>query len=431
MANIKAVLVINDYGTQKPDSVTSNKKQNNASLQPYEYNIDLDLQKSRKNEKYNGFLLGGIIGKDGIPLYKGYKGFMFGLPNYNGKYPLEIAVLGESIVRMIFTFDDDLEQYPKSYTVIDVDGSERDFVNDSYVIEIEFASFYGYRRIIFNDWTVTDYNVAIKSIQNVEGVINIDKRALHNLDTYEQLTSDAELVAYGLLPNTGKIVVDDFDRKIANKSELGWFEKSVYNVYIYTNNNLVQTHIGDSSSYDNSKAQMEFELTNDISLFKTTYINPEDFKNVTTAYEVLSIIMWTYYLVNSEYMSLEDFVLNEMPKYFNDEYVNWFIPYEDTIQMYDTDLRQIRLATLLQMFYLRGSLELEKMTVYDALVYFCEAFRIFMYIDDNNVVKFTSARPLIASSENSKICLIKPSIQISTFEYDLTTKNRYVEVKIE
>ena len=174
----------------------------------------------------------------------------------------------------------------------------------------------------------------------------------------------------------------------------------LFELNLFINNKIVQSHISNSAPYFTDNSTMKFELTNDIVKFQNKYCN-ESFASGYNVYEIIGAI-FSDYEFDVEYADMlawtpDGNISTDVGSYLS----NFEVPSQET-------------------FDIEGS-------VLEVTNKICNAFGLQAYFDDSgSKLIFTSARPRMASNEI--IINVPYQKQYSDFDYSILTVNRYDRV---
>lgn len=219
-----------------------------------------------------------------------YNGLMFPAPSQLNQN-LKITIVGQDILSFNIYFDSSMNQYPTSYSVYSSISQEtRTFTNDDFMIEVSgLLAGHGTTEITFLGWNEQNAPIGITYIENVEIDITMDKSWIDEFETQVQKTSDGESIQYGVLANTGSIVLRDKDKSLLEKSKMGYLGVYLFTLELYVNNRLLQTHISTSAPYFTDNYTMKFELSDEIEKFQNTYLTLS-YSHEESVYDILEDI---------------------------------------------------------------------------------------------------------------------------------------------
>lgn len=414
MASIKAILKINENGNGIIESVTTNVETNNISAIPYATDLtSWFMNQTSANKNYRGASVNVVgISKYGNEKYgvkqtidntytNSYNGLMFPAPSQLNRN-LKITIVGQDILSFNIYFDSSMNQYPTSYSVYSSISQEtRTFTNDDFMIEVSgLLAGHGTTEITFLGWNEQNAPIGITYIENVEIEIPMDKYWIDEFETQTQKTSDGEAIQYGVLANTGSVTLRDRNKTLAEYSKMGYLGMYLFELNLFINNRIVQSHISNSAPYFTDNSTMKFELTNDIVKFQNKYYN-EGFSSGYNVYEIIGDIFSSYEF-DVEYADMLAWTPDGNISIDVGSYLSYFeVPSQES-------------------FDIEGS-------ILEVTNKICNAFGLQVYFDDSgSKLIFTSARPRMASNEI--IINVPYKKQYSDFDYSILTINRYDRV---
>lgn len=421
MASIKTIFKINEYGNGTIYSIDSNIIQNNISKVPYETTIHSKQNEVEELEEIEleGFIVGtSKIGEGDVIDADSYDGYMFSeAADDEGKCELEIEICGDDIISLIFIFDEFLKQYPKTYTIIDSNGETTICENNKenpYVISITklVAGAYQMKKIIFDNWSRTNYNVCFKTIESVEVEILLNKGFIIKQEFTAQKTTNASDINYGILSSTGKIELFDKDNSIYNNAQLGYLDSYTYSLYTYINNKLISSNISIDAPFYSQENHLDISLADDISLWYDVDFDTKEFAENTNLYDIISEAFVKLGYNTDDIEKMTSTIINTT---YNDE-IDGFI-YEEEISVKNY-LKSI----------IMDAFKIEKTAIGNVLNDICTVAQLNIYIDNERNVKIVSARPLMIKSED--VLVIPFNKQINQLEYDMVVSNRINKVEI-
>ena len=416
MASIKAILRINENGNGVIESVTTNVETNNISAIPYATDLtSWFLNQTSQNQTYRGATINvlGSGAKYGSTKYglkktsdnqytNSYLGLMFPMPSQL-QNNFTITIVGTDVLSFNIRFDNSMGQYPTSYSVYSsISGDTDTFTSSDNVIEVNnLLAGHGTTIITITSWALQNVPIAITFFENVEIDMEMDKSWIDEFETQVQKTSDGESIQYGVLANTGSIVLRDKDKSLLEKSKMGYLGVYLFTLELYVNNRLLQTHISTSAPYFTSNYTMKFELSNEIEKFQNTYLTLS-YSNEESAYDILEDIYaelgidedWgnMIYYDSQRGMNLQEYL---------PDYLDFFkVPNGETFNIEGNALELINKI--------------------------CCAFGLNGYYRDINNFCLSCARPKKTASE--QIINIPYQKQFSDFDYSILVTNRYDRV---
>lgn len=416
MADLRVIFKINEYGNEVVNSITSNAPQNNISKYPYSTMLTRKEEYVTPDAKYEGYVLGVSTFESDQVIDEAYPGYMFSAVTDNdGNCELVVELYGNDILSLIFTFDTFLGQYPTNYRVLDSNDIETYYTNNTanpYIISITklVAGANATKKITFYRWSKPNYNVLIKDIESIEVDIELNKHFIKELEYTSQMSSDGTSISYGILANTGKITINDYNGEVYKSAKLGYLDAYVYNLYSYLNGNQIQQNISVDAPYYSQENQLEINLTNNISNWNSVNFNERTYGTGTNLYQVLLDAMRILGYSDSDVELMTNNIINV-------SYIGGGI----------TNNEELSVKGYLQSITF-DECTIDKTNVADILNSICTVAQLFIYADNEGNIKFANARPLASSSEET--LLISYENQRTHLEYDMVIANRYDSAEI-
>lgn len=428
MARINAILKINELGNGILETFYSNQNSNNVSYTPYSNSfLEFINNTNISNKTYGatGTLFGltntigdlrfGVVDNNGVRS-ENYKGMMLGYTNNSNIFLCELIVTGQDIIDFKIIFDNLLDQYPTDYSWTDIDGVTHN-VSGNTSNEIEFTQRAGYGTITinFSVWNKPNTIVAITYIENIETDIPLGKSEIINFETQVQKTSQPDKLQYGIIANTGKILLKDTNKQMLYRyANLGYLNAQLFSLDFYVNNNKIQEHISNQSPYFTDNSEIQLELTNIVEKWSSIEIPETNFSG-SSLYDVLLNVMQQYD--------------NDLTQQDVDDMLDQpMIAYQYYLQIYiDTTVINWLKGIYILPFTLKAD------SFINQLKKICTVAMLQCYINDEGNLKFVSARPLhsFVNDTDRKIIQIPYKYQTKSLEYDILFLNRYEEVEIK
>lgn len=357
---------------------------------------------------------GNLVNADGIAgraiLEGSYNGFVFGATNANGEYTVTLTITGSHIDSLIF-YGDKLANQFATEAYLDGDTTNKIYSDDS-IWAVKFSSVANSHTITFTKWNRANYNACFTHIAVLRNELWIDKAWLKNIESVSQSTGQPNEIFYGVIANTGNAEILDRNGELLDYITDGIIENSNLPVSIWANGKQIQAHITNNSDYDTNSITLSFEMTNDFEnwdsieydgyLFSTTQIN---------AYQILVSV-----LDNMGYSSTE---ISEM--------LNKEIIIANSI---NDNIAEASIGTYLQKIFIRYPY-LEADTIKNTIDKLCTLAQLQVYKDDDDKIRFISARPRATNNELSKVIVIPSKYQKSQFIETKILKNKYDGIDID
>lgn len=254
-------------------------------------------------------------------------------------------------------------------------------------------------------------DVKVRIELNKNNFKDFDKyNGLKQIESLSQSSPDAGSIFYDTLESSGSVKIVDEQGQIYKMISEGEMENSNSNISLFANGNIVQTHRGKDSSYSLNEKVLTIDLGNrledlDVLIYKG-YPYPNKAESLSTLlFDVLSNLKTALF---GKELTLDEFKTMLSSKYDNGTTLYSFL--EDTIIDYP---------------YIEAN-----QTYRSVIRQFCLIAQMQMYIDDNNNIKFVSARPKAFNGFDNAIYIPKKNM-FSALDHNIFLKNKYDGVAIE
>lgn len=442
--DIKAILKINEYGNGKIESATSNQEQINISTNPYSNSISIEpFYETTSDTNLDYFDLYTPFGSR-KKLAKKYEGYIFPKTmSIGGESNLVIEIKGENILSLILYFDRNTGQYPIQWTLYDSNNFKYEYsidndiitiksyinnvlnetttkpVENNYIIKLEnMVSGINTKKIEILKWSRANYRMVIKKIESIEVDIELNKRFINKINSLSEIAVDSKL-SYGVLSNTGKIDIRDYNGTIYKNAKLGYLDSHIYNLYLYINGQQQQTHISVEAPLYNKDNTIILQLSDILKNWNNIIIPSQTYHPNFAGYSLIDILSNSLSNAGINYNDILDL---SMEIKVGDIPGSTFAYGETTVYTY---LNYIKINNTIS-----ESITIPEMSLLDFINNICNIAQLQGCIDKNGKLKLFNARPLMTSNE-LKNCLVIPySKQLTKLKYDIIVSNRYDEVNI-
>ena len=421
MAEIKAILKVNDKGNGEIDSITSNLPQINISRNPNATSFNFYYYLGQTETPYKPTIAGQSTIGDGTRILDKYDGYLF---RPNGNQPLILTIEGRNIINLSFYFDPTLENYPQTINIEDSDGTTRTLTNDSYMVSIEeMVAGYGTKTFTFSNWTNGNASINIKKILSFETSLTFDKSFIKEFSSQAQIMANPKSVFYGITSSTGSIELNDYDNSIYQKALMGYMDANAYTMYLYINNNLIQVHTGYDAPLYNADNTIDLSLTSKLNNIYNMVANSDIVftqparitDNFTSLYTVYSRIMYTFEFSRDEIENSMSTIINVgTSESRNDMSVSNY-------------LMSIKLPLNEERKYVCMKKDESLANILSAI---CEVAQLELSLDEDGNLKFYNGRPLMTQEEYDNVLNITYDMQRTALTYDIMVANKYDSVEI-
>lgn len=252
---------------------------------------------------------------------------------------------------------------------------------------------------------MTNHKITANIILKDGTFLKIDRTRIKTVSTLSQMIAENSTISYGILPSSGKIEILDIDGIIKKNIQEGIIDTSSVNIDIYFNDNLMFKHISSDSDYSVENSIFTINLTDVLTYWSEIqykgYYYPQ---KPQTAYEMLVNVFST--------INISQETVNLMLGNF----------------MLDENYDSITIKEYLKKIDIKYPFLLSS-TFQETINKFCTLAQLYLYLDNNGVPKFSTARPLLVSKNN--IISIPKKNQYGVFYKSVLLKNKYDAVEIE
>lgn len=410
MAKITAILQLNENGADRVDALYSPQSLNNVSA-PLAWN------NTTKNKGANAIAIGSTykIGQSGWYLLPktGYDGYRFrAITDANGYAPdIKIVFTGENIDSLTIYGDEAANQFPTLIVLDEGEDGEKSISSGDNVLSVVFDEPAESHSITFKRWNRAYYNPCITYIEIFPSKMTLDKYWINFVESESSSTNDASGLFYGVIPNTGRIELLDYNGELSDYSRGGFLNKDVFGIDIYYNGKLLQSHTASDSPYFDVQGRFDISVTNPLSKWQEAKYAGYTiaYGSTITAYALLSHIM-----INSEGSSYTQADVDLMLQ-----------------TVINTGDAEMTVKDYLQSIIIPGAaggLKVAASTLYVAVTKICSLAQLQVYANDSGNIVFANARPLATAAELSNIIVIPRRLQFSSFDYNILLTNAYTQV---
>ena len=239
--------------------------------------------------------------------------------------------------------------------------------------------------------------------------LQIDDGSIVSLNSLSQSSSDSSSINYGCIANTGSIDIVDYNGRIASMIKDGTMPSSNVDVDLYVNNNKIQSHITTDSSYDENSKEFSVSVTNRIADWDILKYKGYVYQNKSaTLYEILADVFSV--LSDSLDDALSDTITYTYPE--DGSYTSKQGTIKEYLQLISIEYPSIEYGY----------------TIRQIIDDICTIAQLQCFIDDNDKVKFVSARPV--ASEFDEYIIVDKSLILGDVDSDLFIRNKYDGVEL-
>lgn len=411
MAKVTAVLQLNENGAGRVDSVESTTSVNNTSK-------PLGWNNTYRNEGANAITIGGNykIGDSAELLgSSGYNGYRFNAITDANGYAGDIKIVfrGEDIDSLTIYGDEKANQYPTLVVIDEGTSDEKTIEDDDSKMSIVFDAPAATHSITIKRWNRPYYNPCITYIEIFPKEITFDKYWITLAETEAASTNDASGLFYGIIPNTGRLELIDYNGELGDYSRGGFLNKDVFTIDIYYNGKLLQSHTASDSPYFAVNGQIDIAVTNPLAKWQEAKFNGYTVLNgsIITAYALLFNMLMNS--TGSAYTQADvDAMLQTVINIGSEEL---------TVKAY---LQSIVIPGI------SGGLKIQASSLSSAVEKICTLAQLQVCAKDDGTIAFMNARPLATAAELANVIVIPRHVQFSSFDYNFLLTNAYTGVSI-
>ena len=254
---------------------------------------------------------------------------------------------------------------------------------------------------------MTDIKVKIKLNDNNE-ILSLDNLWNKDINSVSQTTAQNDSISYGGISNSGSLDIHDVNGQIKEYINSGIIDTSNIPLVIVANGKEVQTHIGKNANYNTNSETFTVDLTNSLENWNEVRFVGFPYKEGgDNAYNMLLYVFGSV-----------GFTTEQVDEMLSHKIVFGIENYYNTIKNYLTRI-------FIPYAYLPSA------TLRETIDKFCTLAQLHVYKDDNDKIKFVSARPVESSSRQNDIILIGKKNIIGDYEKDIIVKNKYDVVNVE
>lgn len=347
----------------------------------------------------NEDLQGGVLESTENPVE-----FIWGAVPESGEYSVKLVFTNAQNLKDIIVYGDSVVNQFPTQAIID---SSKIIYNDDLQWAINLQEESETHTIEFTHWNRVNYNACLSYIAVMMKYLDIDKyTGLKSVESLSQSSSDTTGIFYGVLENSGSLELLDRTDELDDLLSDGVIDNSNTKVEIIANGKSVQHHISTDSSYDRNTKLMSLELGNrfnslDILKYKG-YDYPDHSERLSVLFfDVLSNLRYALFGTDKA-LTQEEFKEMLSGKY------------DSSKTLYD----------YLYSIEVEYPLIEENKTYREVIDEFCLVAQMQMYIDDDDNVRFVSARPKVFDEDFKAINIPKKNM-FSQLDYAVVLKNKY------
>lgn len=405
MNKITLRMTVNEGSLESFDNFTANKSINNVSS-------PIGTPTTRNNGRYGkslakGYLTfyNGYLGDKDTKLMSEvnkYNGYMFGATDNNGNYSLTLTLNGSNFDRIIIYGDADAEQWA---TTAIVDG--KTIYSDDNIWAIAFEEEKNVHTIEFTEWNKSNYNACITHIDVMLKYLDLDNFWIDNVESTSQSVPAPNEITYGVLANSGGANIRDLDGEFYDYIQDGILPNSNIPVSLFVNGKQVQAHITNDSDYNETDTMLTLQFTNRLADWDTLIYSGRNLTDSMSAYSLLLEVLQTLGFTQVQV----DEMLDVNILYGNDNQVGSVKEYLENITI--------------EYPYL------ESANYRETINKICTLAQLSVYENDNGVIKFISARPVVLQEQVDNAIKVTDTYLAEDLQKNIVLKNKYDEVSVK
>lgn len=373
-------------------------------------------EKTHRNYGSNLYMNGNklrprnVVGKD-----LSYDGVRFGETDENGLLDLTLTVTAagaDGLVQGVIVYGDFYALQYATEAELD-DGTI--IKSDDEVWAIRWNEPAKTHTVTFKKWNRANYNACFTHFTVLPSVLEFDRRKLRHVDSLSQCTGQRDTIWYGVIWNTGSIEIWDSDGEIYDYIKDGIIEDTQMPIIIENKGRhgatALQHHLNARASYEIETRMLKIELTNKLEAWDTMKYAGRALTEACTAWELLVEVFGTIGYTEDDVKAMCD---KKIPVLIPSTKTN----IEMTVEEF------FRAVTIPYPY-------LEESTFREAITKFCQLGMLWCYCDDDDNIKFVSARPKLLQGELDRAYTWPNSRKYGTTTRDLFLRNRFKKVEAQ
>lgn len=310
----------------------------------------------------------------------------------------DYSLSGYGIEAITIYGDKESGQWATEAVVGEIWNNPSTITSDDHIWTISFAGMFTWKQSIrITKWNRPNYNMVIKHIEMFPEYMVMDNAWIKEVSSLSQSSTNDGEPRYGLLPNRGSLSIVDRDVEFRDYARQGMLDKETIDIKLLLNDKQVQEHRVVESPYFSKEFNVNFTLTDKTKILdddssSTMVIEPYE---VMSAYELLMSFWWLEWDLSTKIVTR----IGEL-----------------TVEQY---LKKIAICGG------ENGITYRPNSLREGINKICEIAQLSAYLDENGILKFANARPLLDNS----ITVIPLRLQMSQLEYSLIKTNQYTEVE--
>ena len=373
-------------------------------------------EKTHRNYGSNLYMYGNklrprnVVGKD-----LSYDGVRFGETDENGLLDLTLTVTAagaDGLVQGVIVYGDFYALQYATEAELD-DGTI--IKSDDEVWAIRWNEPAKTHTVTFKKWNRANYNACFTHLTVLPSVLEFDRRKLRHVDSLSQCTGQRDTIWYGVIWNTGSIEIWDSDGEIYDYIKDGIIEDTQMPIIIENRGRhgatALQHHLNARASYEIETRMLKIELTNKLEAWDTMKYAGRALTEACTAWELLVEVFGTIGYTEDDVKTMCD---KKIPVLIPSTKTNIEMTVEDFFR-----------AVTIPYPYL------EESTFREAVTKFCQLGMLWCYCDDDDNIKFVSARPKLLQGELDRAYTWPKSRIYGPVTRDVFLRNKFKRVETQ
>lgn len=366
-------------------------------------------EKTRRNYGSNLYMYGNelrpanVVGKD-----LSYDGVRFDATAADGSLDITLTVTAsgsDGLVQGIIVYGDFSALQWATEAVLD-DGTT--IKSDDEIWAIRWNTPAKTHTVTFKKWNRANYNACFTHFTVLPSVLEFNKSRVRHIDSLSQCTGQRDTLWYGVIWNTGSVQIYDTDGEIYDYIRDGIIEDEQMPITIEAKgrygSTVIQHHLNGSASYIKETRMMEIQLTNKLEQWETLKYAGRALTEACSAWDLLVEVFGTAGYSESDVEAMCDSLVSVRHPVSGAET-------EMTVEAF------FKGVTIPYPY-------LEESTFREAVTKFCQLGMLWCYCDDNDNIKFVSARPKLLQGEREHAYEYPKSHIYGTTNTEIFLKNK-------
>lgn len=366
-------------------------------------------EKTRRNYGSNLYMYGNdlrpanVVGKD-----LSYDGVRFDETAADGSLDVTLTVTAsgsDGLVQGIIVYGDLSALQWATEAVLD-DGTA--IKSDDEIWAIRWNTPAKTHTVTFKKWNRANYNACFTHFTVLPSVLEFNKSRVRHIESLSQCTGQRDTLWYGVIWNTGSVQIYDTDGEIYDYIRDGIIEDEQMPITIEAKgrygSTVIQHHLNGSASYIKETRMMEIQLTNKLEQWGTLEYAGRALTEACSAWDLLVEVFGTAGYSESDVEAMCDSLIS----------VRHPVSRAETEMTVEAFFKGVTIPYPY----------LEESTFREAVTKFCQLGMLWCYCDDNDNIKFVSARPKMLQGERERAYKYPKSRIYGTTSTEVFLKNK-------